>query len=223
MTCLRLIFILTLLTTLNVTKLSAQKITVTEASKMMSQGSAPAMCVSIYRVDEKTVLKDFSKYLSRYKASTSTKKGELQATQVRIKELSVDSLILYANTESVSKNEVRLLVFVQQRGQWLTLQSPINQYLSKDLYNYAISESQKPIEKSIKEVNKTLRQKQKEQSSIQSENKKLNKQNDQYKKDIKKNEETVSDNETYLNTLQKDLEDLKKQLTELQEQLKSIK
>lgn len=201
----------------------AQKITVSESNKMMSLGQAPAQSVSIYRVEEKVVLKDFSKYLSKYKASTNIKKGELCAENARIKSLGADSITLYANTEEVSKTEVKLNVFTRRKGVWLNASDPIVQQLQKDLYDFAVNESRKPVEQSMKEVNKKLDKHLKESENIQSENKKLKKETEKCQKTIKDNESKVSENETYLSTLQKEIDELKKQLGELQQQLKNIK
>lgn len=201
----------------------AQKITVSESNKMMSLGQAPAQSVSIYLVEEKVVLKDFSKYLSKYKASTNIKKGELTAEYARIKSLNADSISFYANTEIISKTEARLNVFVRRKGMWLNSSDPIVQQLQKDLYDFAVNESRKPVEQSIKLANKKLDKQLNESADIQNENKKLKKETERCQKTIKDNESKVSENETYLSTLQKEIDELKKQLNELQQQLKNIK
>ncbi len=204
-------------------QVSAQKISVAEYTKNMSLGNVPAQGVSIYRVDEKIVLKNYSKYVSKYKASSDVRKGEMKAVNAKIKSLSADSIHIYANTEIVSKNEVRLFVFVLHKNQWLNQSSPIVQTINNDLYAFAVNESRKPVEKNIKVMIKNIDDMQKNIESTKKENARLKKDIELYKKNIKNSEDMISENEKLISSNIEEIEDWKKQLAELQEQLKNIK
>jgi chromosome segregation ATPase len=203
--------------------LYAQKFSVIEITKNMSLGNAPAQCVSIYQLEEKVVLKDFSKMVSMYKAKSDIRKGEMKALNARIKALAADSLTIYANTEQISKDEVRLCVFIQHKNQWLNQSSPIVQYIHKDLYTFAVNESRKPVESKIKRVSSDIELMHKQNVTAEQENAKLKKDIEKCKKIIKENEDKISENENLISSTTKDIDELKKQLSELQQQLKNLK
>jgi chromosome segregation ATPase len=217
-----LVFLITLCCFLNY-HVSAQKISVTESTKEMSLGTVPAQCVSIYGVDDKTILKEYSRHLSRFKTNPEIRKGELMAINIRLNDFPNDTISIYANTESAGNDEIRLQLFIQKGTFWIKQQEAIVKYLREDLHSFAVEQCKRPVESNITKTEKNIDQKQKEISDVFKENGKLNEEAEECKKTIEHNNQKVSENESYILTLNKELEDIKKQLADLQEQLKNIK
>jgi chromosome segregation ATPase len=147
----------------------------------------------------------------------------MKASNAKIKSLAADSITIYANTEKISSNEVRLYVFVQHKNQWLNQSSPIVQTINKDLYTFAVNESRKPVEKRIVALTKDIDKYSKHTKEAQKENERLKKEIERCKHVIKNNEEKISENEKRISSNYAETEELKKQLNELQQQLKNIK
>ncbi len=205
--------------------LPAQKpIKVEETKYGFSSGKQNALMVTIYEVPQKTVEKEWTKKMKKYKAKVSNKGGEIFADNALIKDISDNTIDIYAVAKETKDNEIEFYVGFNLGGAYLNSSDHPDKYkVAKNmLIRFSKDMSKEMLEDKIKDQEKILNKKINEKEKLEKENKKLAKDIENYKEKIKDAEKDIENNKKEKAEKLKEIEAQKKIVDELRDKLKKI-
>ncbi len=216
------LFIILIALSLNIS--AQKKIEVSESSAKFNDGSHNAIKVTLYEVEAKFVEKAWKKKMKSYKAKVESKKI-IFADNALIKEISENTLDIYAFTKETNDSDIELSIAINLGGVYLSSSSHPAKFkaLKSIIYNFAVETTKDAIKDKIKAEEKILDAKHKEQKKLVKENEDLKKDIENYKEKIKKAEENVKSNTKNQEDKATEIEAQKLVLEKVNEKLKSVK
>lgn len=216
--------ILLLLTFLSFTVFAQKNIEVDETNATFDNGKHNALKVTIYGSEQKNVEKEWKSLMKDFDAKVSTKKT-IFADNATIKELSDNTIDVYATTETTKDNDVILYVAFDLGGAYLSSSEHGDKYniAKKIVYKFAVDVTKNALKNKIDDAQKILSTKQKEQKNLEKENKNLNNDIEDYNNKIKKAKDEISDNEKKQAEKKKEIETQQSVVNSLIEKEKSVK
>lgn len=190
------------------------KIAVDEKSEKISDGSHNCLVVTVYDCSADDVLKEWKSKMKDYNAKVSGK-DEIFADNALIKEISENTIDVYARTEKGSNdNEVKLIVGFLMGEDWLSSSKYPAQYKAaeKIVKDFATKLTKDAIGDKVKIAEKALDKLKDEKSDLEKKNKGLHDDISDYQEKIKKAEADIKTNE----------DDQKKKQTEVDAQQKAV-
>jgi len=217
--------LLLLLTFLSFTVFAQKNIEVNEVNASFDNGKHNALKVTIYGSDQKNVEKKWKSLMKDFNAKVNVKKT-IFADNATIKELSDNTVDVYATSETTKDNDVILYVAFDLGGSYLSSsEHGGNKYnvAKKIVYKFAVDATKDALKNKIDDAKKILSTKQKEQNNLEKENKKLNNDIEDYNNKIKKAKDEISDNEKKQADKKKEIEEQQSLVNSLEEKEKSVK
>ena len=116
-----------------------KKIDISEKSSSFINGSHNALSANIYDADEDLIEKEWKKTMKDYKAKVSTKK-EIFADDALIKNMSENTVDIYAKIEKSSDGDFNIIVAFNLGGTYLSSSTHPDKFkIAKNLvYNFAV-------------------------------------------------------------------------------------
>ncbi len=211
---------------LTIAKLSfAQyEITVKESNESFSTGSQNALIVNIYESNVKDVEKGLKKLFKDYKAKVSVKK-EIFADDATIKDMSSNTVDIYATVKEGKENIIEVAVGFDLGGAYLSSSMHPNQFkVAKSmLYNFGVDMTKEAIKGQQKEAEKVLKTMEKDQEDLVKTNEDLHKAIEDYKEKIAKAEEDIEQNVKDQEEKTKEIEGQKATIEEIIAKEKAVK
>jgi hypothetical protein len=222
----KVIIFLFILAAFPLTKSVAQKkIDVEETSYSFSTGKQNCLKVPVYEANENDVKKIWAKKMKSFKAKVSKQKGEIFADNALVKDISDNTIDIYAKTEQTKDNLVYLYVAFNLGGAYLNSSDHADMYkvAEKMLKKFSKDISVDVLSEKLKEQEKILKKKIGEKESLEKRNKNLKEDIEHYKEKIKKAEEEIKENEAKKEDKVKEIEAQQKVVDELKTKLSKIK
>jgi chromosome segregation ATPase len=190
------------------------KISVDEKSDRIAGGQHNCLVVVIYDAKAADIEKEWRSKMKGYDAKVSGK-DEIFADNAMIKEISENTIDVYARTENGSnENEVKLIVGFQMGEDWLSSGKYAAQYKAaeKIVRDFAKKMTQDAIGDKRKDEEKKLKTIQGDQADLEKKNKNLHEDITDYQEKIQKAEGEIKTNE----------EEQAKKKTEMEAQQKAV-
>ena len=219
------LFLLIGLFFMGVNNIKAQKkVKVEETSYSFSTGKQNALSVIVYNADEDAVKKIWSKKMKGFKAKVSKKKGEIFADNALIKDMSENTMDIYAKTEPTKDGNVILYVAFNLGGAYLNSSDHPDMYkkAAKMMERFSKDISIEILKDDIKEQEKILKKQVNEKEDLEKRNEKLKKDIENYKEKIKKAEKEIEENKKKREEKIKEIEAQQKKVDELKGKLNKI-
>ena len=175
----------------------AQKaIKVSATSERFSVGNVDAFSVNIYEADKSFVEKSWKKAMKKYKAKVKVK-SEIFADNALIKDMSDNTVDVYAKIIEEKEEGLKFVVAVDLGGIFLSKSSHSDKYkvFEDILRKFAVNVSKDAVLEKAKEEEKILDKIVKTENNLEKEKKNLQKDIEDYKKKIIKAEEDIKKNE----------------------------
>ncbi len=201
-----------------------KKVKVEETSYSFSTGKQNALSVIVYNADEDAVKKIWAKKMKGYKAKVSKKKGEIFADNALIKDMSDNTVDIYARTEPTKDGNVILYVAFNLGGAYLNSSDHPDMYkkATKIMERFSKDISIEILKDEIKEQEKILKKQVNEKEDLEKRNEKLKKDIENYKEKIKKAEKEIEDNKKKKEEKIKEIEEQQKKVEDLKNKLNKI-
>lgn len=209
-----LFFILVFLAVNNV--FAQYSIKVKESKESIGGGNNKCFTVNIYETTTDDVEKAWEKLMKSYDAKVSTKK-EIFADNALIKDLTNNTVDVYAKCDKKSENEIQFLVAVDLGGAFLNSSEHSSQFktMEKIIKDFAKKATLDGLENKIKDQQKVFDKQTKEFEGLVKDKEKLEKDIENYKEKIKKAEEEIKQNQNDQSAKQKEVDTEKAKLDEL--------
>lgn len=203
---------------------SQKKITIDERTKSFADGSHNALIVNIYEADEDLILKEWKRLMKDYDAKVTSKK-ETFADDAMIKNLSPNTVDIYAYTEKNSDGDFNLVVAFDLGGAYLSSSQHSDKYRTaeKILREFAVSTAKEAIKDQLKDEEHNLSRMEKEQQTLERDKEKLLKDIEDYKQKISKAEDDIKTNEKDQETKKAEIGKQQKYIEEIKEKQSNIK
>lgn len=204
---------------------SQTEINVMEASESFESGSHNSLTVLIPQASIDDVEKGWKKILKDFSPDKISVKKEIFADNATIKEISANTMDIYAKAVQEEETVVKLIVAFDLGGAFLSSSQHGAQYdaAKKIVYNFAVQTTKEALKGLQKEAEKVLKEKEKEKEDLVDENESLHKNIEDYKKKIEEAEKDIEENVKLQETKQKEIEDQKIVIEEIIKKEKSVK
>ncbi|OFX22349.1 MAG: hypothetical protein A2033_09810 [Bacteroidetes bacterium GWA2_31_9] len=220
----KIFIILVIVFLFNFHSFSQKKITIDERTKSFADGSHNALIVNIYEADEDLILKEWKRLMKDYKAKVSSKK-ETFADDAMIKNLSPNTVDIYAFAEKNSDGDFNLVVAFDLGGAYLSSSQHSDKYRTaeKILHEFAVNTAKEAIKDQLKDEEHNLSRMEKDQQSFERDKENLLKNIEDYKQKIIKAEDDIKTNEKNQETKKEEISKQQKFITEIKEKQSNIK
>ncbi len=191
-------------------------IKVKEEKEKIADGNHPCMVVSIYETNKNDVENAWEKLMKSYDAKVSSHK-EIFADNALIKDISDNTVDVYARCEKESDNELKFLVAVDMGGAFLNSSDhgSKEKAMEKIIKEFAKNQTLNGLENKIKDQDKVYQKQQKELEGLVKDKEKLEKDIENYKNKITDAENNIKQNLLDQTSKQKEVETEKQKLDEL--------
>ena len=207
-----------------------QTITVSNTVEEIGGGENKAFSVIVYQSDEQAVKKEWKSLLKSYKSEKVTTKKEIFGDNVIVKEISENTVDVYAKTMAMPDGSVQLIVAYDLGGAFLSPTHEGFNAAKKIIKDFSVKLTKMGIEDELKEKEKELEKAEKELEGLKKDNDRLHQNIDRANGMIEEANKTIeqakSDIETNLKeqvTAKKTVEDQKSKVAEVGEKLKKVK
>lgn len=189
---------------------------VRESKEDIGGGNNKCLTVSIYETNTDDVEKAWEKLMKSYDAKVSSKK-EIFADNALIKDLTNNTVDVYAKCVKKSDNEIQFIVAVDLGGAFLNSSEHSSQFktMEKIVRDFAKKATLDGLEDKVKEQQKVFDKGAKEMEGLVKDKEKLEKDIENYKEKIKKAEEDIKQNQNEQSAKQKEVDNEKVKLEEL--------
>ncbi|MFH2143977.1 MAG: hypothetical protein ABIJ97_16245 [Bacteroidota bacterium] len=203
---------------------SQNEFIVNESYQKIGGGNNNSFSVVIFETNPKNVEKAWKTLMKDFGAKVSLKK-EIFAADAIIKNISSDTLNVYAIIESVNDNDSKLTVAFDMRGTFLSsVVSEVGYKTAKKLlYDFAVSCAKSEVLLQIKDAEKSLSKLKNDSTQLVKEHEDLNKKISQWELSIETAKQTKIDNEKNQELKKTEIEDQKKTIESLILKEKEIK
>lgn len=201
-----------------------RKITVSEGNSNFQDGSHSALIVNIYEADADLIEKQWKKLMKDYDAKVSTKK-EIFADNAMIKNLSPNTVDIYAKIEKNADGDFNLVVAFDLGGAYLSSSSHPDKYKTAEniIHKFAIEATKEAIKEQVKEEEKNLQKLEKEAEQLVKDKETLEKNIEDYKSKIAQAEEDIKTNLKTQENKAKEIETQKVVVSDIKEKQESVK
>jgi len=201
-----------------------KKIKVEETMHSYSIGKHKSLKVIIFDADEEMVKKVWIKKMKAFKAKVSKKGDEIFADNALIKNISENTIDIYAQTKFNNDGNIVLFVAFNLGGAYLNSSDHPDMYKKavKLMENFSKDISIEILEGKIKEREKILKKHEKEKEELEKRNERLKKDIENCKERINKNEKEIEDNKKQIEEKKQVLENEIKEIEALKIKLKKI-
>ena len=215
--------IILLLTLLTISTFAQRKIKVHEEREKIANGSNNALVVTIYDSSQDEIEKAWKKLMKDYDAKITHKK-EIFADDALLKDISPNTMDIYAFTRKVNDDEFELVVAVDLGGAYLSSSEHASKYkiMQNIIYKFAVETTKDAIVEKQKEAQKVLDGIVKEKDNLIKENEKLANQIEDYKSKISKNESDIEKNKSLQSDKEKEIEKQQKVVEEIAARAKAV-
>jgi len=191
-------------------------IKVRETKENIGGGSHTCLSVIIYETTTDAIEKSWEKFMKSYDAKISSKK-EIFADNALIKEISNNTIDVYAKCNPKNEDEIEFLVAVDLGGAFMNQSDHSTQFktMEKIVKNFAKQATIDGIENKINAQQKVYDKRTKEMEGLIKEKEKLEKDIENYKEKIRKAEEDIKKNLSDQSSKQKEVDAEKAKLDEL--------
>jgi len=202
-----------ILTTLT---LAQHTIKVRELKENIGNGTHPCLSVTIYETTTEAIEKSWEKLMKSYDGKISSKK-EIFADNVLIKDISNNTIDVYAKCIPKNENEIEFLVAVDLGGAFMNSSDHSSQFktMEKIVKNFAKQTTLEGIDNKINNQQKVFDKRVKEMKNLKKDKEKLEKDIENYKEKIKKAEEDIKKNLDDQASKQKEIDTEKAKLDEI--------
>jgi len=218
------IILITLLSIFTLNVFSQKEIKVNESNENIAGGNNNCLSVVIFEADDKEVEKSWKKLMKDYKAKVNVKK-EIFADDAQIKEISVNSIDIYAKTEKNKDGDVELFAAFDLGGAFLSSSQHSDKFKAakKIMKEFGVKTAKDAVSKQFKEAEKVMKKMTAEKDALIKENENFHKKIESWEKDIEKAKEDIKTNEKTQEDKLKEIEAQQKVLEAIQEKEKTIK
>lgn len=191
---------------------------VKESKEDIGGGNNKCFTVSIYETTTDDVEKAWEKLMKSYDAKVSSKK-EIFADNALMKDLTNNTVDVYAKCVKKSDNEIQFMVAVDLGGAFLNSSEHSSQFKAMEniIRDFAKKATLDGMEGKVKNQQKVFDKLTKEMEELVKNKEKLEKDIENYKEKIKKAEEEIKQNQNEQATKQKELNTEKAKLEELKQ------
>lgn len=203
---------------------SQLEIKVNESNESFEAGTNNALVVNIFEADAKEVEKEWKKLMKDYKAKVSSKK-EVFADDATIKNISENTIDIYAYTKPGKDNDLQLVVGFDLGGAFLSSSLHPDKYTAakKIVYNFAVNVTKEAIEGQQKEQEKVLKTMEKEKEDLIKAKEDLHKAIEDYKEKIAQAEKDIETNVKDQEEKVKEIETQQKVIEDIIAKVKAVK
>jgi hypothetical protein len=215
--------VIVFLTLFTVSTFAQRKIKVHEEKEKIANGTNNTLVVTIYDSSQDDIEKAWKKLMKDYDAKVSHKK-EVFADDATIKDLSSNTMDIYAFTRKITDDEFELIVAVDLGGAYLSSSEHPSKYkvMQNILHKFAVETTTEAIEDKKKEAEKVLEALVKEKENLIKENERLESQIEDYKNKISKNESDIEKNKSTQSDKEKAIEAQQKVVDEIAARAKAV-
>ena len=208
---------------ISVTGFAQRKIKVHEEKEKIANGTNNALVVTIYDSSQDEIEKAWKKLMKDYDAKISHKK-EIFADDALVKDISPNTMDIYAFTRKISDEEFEIAVAIDLGGAFLSSSEHSSKYkvMENILHKFAVETTTDAIEDKKKDAEKILDGMVKEKENLEKENEKLANQIEDYKNKISKNESDIEKNKSLKSDKEKEIEAQKKLVEEIAARAKAV-
>lgn len=201
-----------------------KKIKVNERSDSFLNGNHNSLVVNIYEADQDLIEKEWKRFMKDYDAKVSTKK-EVFADDAMIKNLSPNTVDVYAKVEKNAEGDFNLIVAIDLGGIYLSSSTHPDKYrVAEDLiYKFAVQATKEAIKEQIKTEEKIAEDLVKDLEGLKKDKEGLKKDIEDYKAKILKAEEDIKANEQKQVDKTGEIEKQKAVVVRIQEKQESVK
>jgi hypothetical protein len=187
------------------------KVEVKEQIEDIGGGSHNALVVKIYQCKDEDVLKEWKSIMKGYDAKVSNKK-EMFADNAKIKDMSDNTVDVYARAESTAEGDVNFIVGFDLGGAYLSSTQHPREYkeAKRIVYNMAKDLSETGLKEKVKTEEKILLGLQKQKEYTAKENETLTHDIESYKEKVSKAEEKIKANQEAIKQKEKEIADQQK-------------
>lgn len=173
-----------------------KKVEVRESNENIGGGSHNALTVMIYVEDQDKIEKAWKSKMKDINGKVSSK-SEIFADDCEMKAMGKNTFDVYARTEVVKGEGVKLIVGVDLGGAFLSSSQHGDQFkVMRDMvHDFAVGIMKDQVGDELKEQQKVLSKMEDDQKDLEKENKNLKDDIEDYKKKIQKAEEDIKKNE----------------------------
>lgn len=209
--------LITLLSVMILTQLTAQKVTVKE--------SGDALVTTIYETDQDDIAKDWKSLMKKYDAKVDVSKNKVEAKEAEIKSLSGGKFNVTATMEKIKDGEVKLVVVFDPIATAESKTPDRTSYMSgaKDIVkDFAYKRSSESVGDQVKDAQKAFDKLEKQRDGLVKENESLADDIEKYKKKITDAERDIEVNKGKIEDKKKEVEAQKKVLEAINEKQKAL-
>ncbi|MFH2096143.1 MAG: hypothetical protein ABIJ16_10595 [Bacteroidota bacterium] len=201
-----------------------KEIKVTESNENIAEGSNNALSVIIFEADDKEVEKAWKKLMKDYNAKVSMKK-EIFADDATIKDISSNTIDIYAKIEKTKDGDAKITVAFDLGGAFLSSSQHSSQFKAAKeiMQKFGVDCAKEAIRIQVKEAEKVLEKMEGEKQDLVKENENLNNKIAGWEKDIEKAKEDIKTNEKNQEDKTKEIEGQKSTIETIKEKEKQIK
>jgi len=220
----KVIFFLLITFNFSILGYSQKKIKVEETKYSFSTGKQNALKVPVYEAKPSEVEKIWSKKMKSFKAKVSKHGGEIFADNALIKDMSDNTMDIYAKVEDAGDNISYLYVAFNLGGAYLNSSdhSEMFKTAKKIMEKFSKEISKDVLSDKLKDQEKVLKSQVKEKESLEKKNKKLANDIENYKEKIKKAEKEIDENKKKKEEVEKKIEQQQKVVDELKAKLNKL-
>ncbi|HNV96619.1 MAG TPA: hypothetical protein PKG63_09110 [Bacteroidales bacterium] len=191
-------------------------IKVKESKEDIGGGKNKCLTVTIYETTTDEVEKAWEKLMKSYDAKVSSKK-EIFADNALIKDLTNNTVDVFAKSVKKSDNEIEFIVAVDLGGAFLNSSEHSSPFkaMEKIVRNFAKKATLDGLDNKLNAQQKVFDKRQKEFDGLVKEKEKLEKEIENYKEKIKKAEDDIKKNLDEQSAKQKEVDAEKAKLDEL--------
>lgn len=192
---------------------SQKEFVVKESYEKIAEGKNNSLSVIIYETDPKNVEKEWKTLMKDFGAKVSSKK-EIFADDAIIKNISPDTLEIYAIIEPANEYDTKLIVAFSIGGKYLSSVIHNEEYRTAEklIHDFAVSCAKNEVLNQLKDAEKTLSKLKNDSTQLVKEKMDLNKKITGWESDIEKARQGITTNESN--------QELKK--SEIENQIKNI-
>lgn len=219
------IILFTLLLGLGFTAQAQKGVNVTESTEKVNDVNGNVLRTVINRADEKTISKEWKKLMKKYKASVSTKKNEVHATEVMISSISEFPIRVYAQINEISETEMELLVMFMNGDRSISSSTDVSGYTAakKIVEDFAVEVSNEATSAFFDNEEDKLKDLEKQLDDLKDEKKKAEKEIEEAKELIKEREYDLKENEKKREETLKSIEAQKQAVKNAKKELEQFK
>ncbi|MBL7891184.1 MAG: hypothetical protein JNL63_01035 [Bacteroidia bacterium] len=209
--------LITLLSVMILTQLTAQKVTVKE--------SGDALVTTIYETDQDDIAKDWKSLMKKYDAKVEVSKNKVEAKEAEIKSLSGGKFNVTATMEKIKDGEVKLVVVFDPIATAESKTPDRTSYMSgaKDIVkDFAYKRSSESVGDQVKDAQKAFDKLEKQRDGLIKENENLADDIEKYKKKITDAERDIEVNKGKIEDKKKEVEAQKKVLEAINEKQRAL-